>query len=80
MRADCHNNLRNAKSVQCSRVVLYSDNNDPIFVAIEVGGDIVMSMVGDPDFEATLKNFGIKSTLIVETISAPTLKNVKLIS
>lgn len=80
MRAECHDNLRNAKSVHCTRVVLYSENNHPIFIAVEVGGDIVMSAAGDPDFEATLKNFGIRSTLIVDTVSAPSLKNVKLLS
>lgn len=80
MRADCHDNLRDAKSISCSRLVLYSASNHPIFIAVEVGNDIVMSSVGDPDFEATLKNFGIRSTLIVDNIAAPSLKNVKLLS
>jgi hypothetical protein len=78
VRADCHDGLRNAKSVQCSRLVLYSDDNHPIFVAMTVGNDVIMSAIGDPDFEATLRNLGIKSTLVVDTVPNTALKNVKL--
>jgi hypothetical protein len=80
VRADCHDNLRNPKSVNCSRIVLYSDSGHPIFIAIAVGEDIVMSAVGDPDFESTLRNFGITSTLIVDTISVNHDQNIKLLS
>jgi len=80
VRAECHDNLRNPKSVNCSRIVLYSDGGHPIFIAVAVGEDIVMSVVGDPDFETTLRNFGITSTLIVDTISINHDQNIKLLS
>jgi hypothetical protein len=81
VRVDCHDNLRNPASVKCSRVVLYDDDGHPIFVALTVGNDIIMSCAGDADFEATLRNLGIKSTLIVTTVSntSPLSKNVKLL-
>ena len=69
MRIESHNKLSEVMRFDATRVVIYDDVGNPIAVAAQIGTDAyVTSTVGQPDFEALLRNLGIHSTTVVSVV------------
>ena len=55
-----HKNLREEISGECNRIVIYSDNGEPVSFVIQVGSNkYVAASIGDKNFKELLKTFNI---------------------
>ncbi len=64
-------------SLNVTQVVLRQDNGTPVFVAAECGADRAqrLSMVGDDDFDSTLRSVCGADPVIVDVLDLPKPSN-----
>lgn len=56
-----HKNLREFTEGECSRIVVYNDNGDPVAVVIQLGNDKYLAAnIGDKSFDSILEAFNIE--------------------
>lgn len=71
MIVETHDNLQNPQRIKATRAVIYDDHGNALAIVVEYPTDpvtIFTSCLGQSDFEATLRNFGIYQTTIVEDV------------
>ena len=71
MIVETHNRLQNPQRTESTRVVLYDKFQNPIFIAVEIGEQIVTSQLGDANFETLRKNFGLSKTTLITASERP---------
>lgn len=70
MIIESHNRLNDPSSITATRVVVYNDNKQPLFVAVELGlGHFHLARIGDDDFDSLLDMLGIKQTVVVTPLN-----------
>lgn len=76
MRVQSHNKFMCVNDVEATSVVVYDSFGNPIAVAAEQEpGVTIASVLGQPDFEEILENFGQRRTHVrVDDVEPQTLK------
>jgi hypothetical protein len=73
MRIEGHNSLNQPFKLDCTRVLVFDDYNNPVAVIVKHRhGALYIGQAGDKDFESCLIALGIKNTSIIEPIEIDT--------
>lgn len=74
MKLEVHDRLRSPEVREATRVLIRDGHGNPAAVFIQVTADhVFMSVRGQPDFEAALRNLGVLDTAVTTVVNAKTL-------
>lgn len=75
MRIKTQNKLQPTE-LSADSVVIEDELGNPIFVAVQFAGSIMMSDVNDADFHTVLRQLGINKTVSITEIQPKPVQNV----
>lgn len=57
---EAHKNLKDCVHGECTRIVIYGDNKEPVAFVLQVGKDAYLaSHIGNADFDKLIQEFNI---------------------
>ncbi len=78
IRVETHEGLRNTRSVECSRVVVYDRFDNPIAFVIDVGNGVMHAATAEhPEFNRMLQQLGIDKVVVVRDLKQVPLDQIQ---